>query len=162
MPTAAIILLGPSVVALAFFFVVLANPLPPNYNHRRFYRRVIISIIIVIISVIARSTVPKDSSPQVASLGLYYNCHLRAIFSIVISDYRLSVKPEREIPTIDQLKITRKPEQLNRNVVIVILEGIQYQYSSLAHKARNLTPYLAALAEEGVESLRILPRQSPL
>lgn len=151
MPNAAIILLGPSAVGLTFFFVVLANPLPPNYNRKRFSRRVIISIIIVIISIIARGAVSRDGSPQVASLGLQYNCHLRAIFSIVISDYRLSVKPERKIPTLDQLKITRKPQQLNRNVVIVILEGIQYQYSSLVDKRSNLTPYLVTLAEEGVE-----------
>jgi len=151
MPKAAIILLGPSAVALIFFFVVLANPLPPNYNRRRFSRRVIVSIIIVIISVIARGTVSRGGYPQVASLGLHYNCHLRAIFSIVISDYRLSVKPERKIPTLDQLKITRKPQQLNRNIVLVILEGIQYQYSSLADKRSNLTPYIVTLAGQGVE-----------
>ena len=151
MPKAAIILLAPSAVALVFFFVVLANPLPPNYNRRRFYRRVIISIIIVIISIIARGAVSRDGSPQGASLGLYYNCHLRAIFSIIVSNYRLSVKPERKIPTFDQIKVARKPQQLNHNIVIVILEGIQYQYSSLADERRNLTPYLLSLAEEGVE-----------
>jgi len=151
MPKAAIILLGPSAIALTFFFIVLKNPLPPNYNPKRFSHRVIISIIIIIISIIARGAVSRGGSPQVASLGLHYNCHLRAIFSIVIFDYRLSVKPERKIPTLDQLKITRKPQQLNRNIVIVILEGIQYQYSSLADKRSNLTPYLANLAEEGVE-----------
>ncbi len=151
MPKAAVILLGPSAVALTFFFFVLANPLPPAYNRRRFFSRVVISIIVIIISVVARGVVSRDGSPQVASLGLHYNCHLRAIFSIVISDYRLPVKPERKIPTIDQIKITRKPQQLNRNVVIVVLEGIQYQYTSLADKRNNLTPYLVTLAEGGVE-----------
>ncbi len=151
MPKAAIILLGPSAVALTFFFVVLANPLPPNYNRKRFFRRVIICIIVIIISIAARGTVLRDSSPQVASLGLHYNCHLRAIFSIVISDYRLPVKPERKIPALDQLRITRKPQQLSRNIVVVILEGIQYKYSSLADKRSNLTPYLVTLAGQGVE-----------
>lgn len=151
MPRAAIILLCPSAVALTFFFIVLANPLSPAYNRRRFFSRVVISIIVVIISVVARGAVSRGGSPQVASLGLYYNCHLRAIFSIVTSDYRLSVKPERKIPNIDQLEITRKPQQLNRNVVIVVLEGIQYRYSSLADKRNKLTPYLATLAEGGVE-----------
>ena len=151
MPKATIILLGPCAVALTFFFVVLANPLPPNYNRKRFFRRVIVSIIIIIISIIAHGGLSRKGSPQVASLGLHYNCHLRAIFSIVISDYRLSVEPERKIPTLDQLKVARKPQQLNHNIVIVILEGIQYQYSSLADKRSNLTPYLLSLAEEGVE-----------
>jgi hypothetical protein len=151
MPKAAVILLGPSAVALTFFFIVLANPLPPAYNRRRFFNRIVISIIVIIISVLARGAVSRGGSPQVASLGLRDNCHLRAIFSIFISDYRLSVKPGRKIPTIDQLKITRKPQQLNRSVVVVVLEGIQYRYSSLADKRNKLTPYLATLAEGGVE-----------
>ena len=151
MPKAAVILLGPSAIALTFFFIVLANPLPPAYNRRRFFNRIVSSIIVIVISVLARGTVSRGGSPQVASLGLRDNCHLRAIFSIVISDYRLSVKPERKIPTIDQLKIVRKPQQLNRSVVIVVLEGVQYQYSSLADKRNSLTPYLATLAERGVE-----------
>ena len=151
MPEAAIILLGTSAVALAFFFAVLVNPLPPNYNRKRFFHRVIISFVIITISITARCTLSKGGSPQAASLVLRYNCHLRAMFSVIVSDYRLSDNPERRIPTHDHLKISRKPQQLNRNVVIVILEGIQYQYSSLADKRNNLTPYLATLAEAGVE-----------
>ncbi len=151
MPKAAIILLGPSIVALIFFFIVLANPLPPSYNRKRFFRRVIVSIIIIVISIIARVAGFRNGSPQFASMGLHYNCHLRAIFSIVISDYRFPVEPERKIPALDQLMITRKTQQLNRNVVIVILEGIQYRFSSLADKQSNLTPYLVSLADQGVE-----------
>ena len=151
MPKAAIILLGPSIVALIFFFIVLANPLPPSYNRKRFFRRVIVSIIIIVISIIARVAGFRNSSPQYASMGLHYNCHLRAIFSIVISDYRFPVEPERKIPALDQLMITRKKQQLNRNVVIVILEGIQYRFSSLSDKQSNLTPYLVSLADQGVE-----------
>lgn len=151
MPITATILLAPSAVALIFFLVVLANPLPPNYNRKRFFSRVIISVVIVITSILARGAVSRSSSPQVASLGLHYNCHLRAIFSVIVSDYRQPVKPERQIPTLDQLRITRKPQQLNRNIIIVVLEGIQYQYTSLADKQNNLTSHLATLAEQGVE-----------
>ena len=151
MPKAAVILLGPSAVALTFFFIVLANPLPPAYNRKRFFNRVVISIIIIIVSIVARVAMSKGGSPQVASLGLHYNCHLRSIMSVVVSDYRLPVKPERKKTTLDQLKITRKPQQLNRNLIVVVLEGIQYQYTSLADKQNNLTPYIATLAEQGVE-----------
>jgi len=151
MPKAAIILLGPSAIGLTFFFVVLANPLPPAYNRKRFFSRVVVSIVIIVISILARGVVSRGSSPQVASLGLHYNCHLRAIMSVVVSDYRLSVEPERKIPTSDQLRITRKPQQLNRNIVVVVLEGIQYRYTSLADRQNNLTPYLATLARQGVE-----------
>ncbi len=151
MPKAAVILLGPSVVALAFFFAFLANPLQLVYNRKRFFSRVIISIIIIIVSVVARVAMSRGGSPQAASSGLYSNCHLRAIFSIITSDYRSPVKPERKIPTLKQIKIKRKPHQLNRNIVIVILEGIQYRCSSLSDERSNLTPYLATLAGQGVE-----------
>jgi len=151
MPIAAIILLGPSAAALTFFFVVLANPLPPNYNRKRFFSRVIISVVIVITSILARGAVSRGGATQVASLGLHHNCHLRAIFSVIVSDYRPPVKPERQIPTLDQLMITRKPQQLNRNIIVVVLEGIQYQYTSLADKQNNLTSHLWTLAEQGVE-----------
>jgi len=151
MPITAFILLGPSAVALTFFFIVLANPLPPNYNRKRFFSRVIISVVIVITSILARGAVSRGSSPQVASLGLQYNCHLRAIFSVIVSDYRQPVKPELRLPTLDQLRITRKPQQLNRNIIVVVLEGIQYRHTSLAEKQNNLTSYLATLAGQGVE-----------
>jgi len=151
MPRAAIILLGPSAIGLTFFFVVLANPLPPAYNRKRFFSRVVISIIIIIVSIVARVAVSKGGSLQAASSGMYSNCHLRAIFSVIISDYRSPVKPERKIPTLDQLKIVRKPQRLNHNIVVVVLEGIQYRYTSLADRRNNLTPYLATLAKQGVE-----------
>ena len=151
MPKEAIILLGPSAIALTFFFFVLAKPLPPSYNRKRFFSRVVVSIVIIVISILARGVVSRGGSPQVASLGLHYNCHLRAIMSVVVSDYRPPVRPERQIPTLDQLRITRKPQQLNRNIIVVVLEGIQYQYTSLADKQNNLTSYLATLAGQGVE-----------
>jgi len=151
MPKAAVILLGPSAVALTFLFAVLANPLPPAYNRKRFFRRVIVSFVIIFIGILARGAVYRGSSPQAASLGLHYNCHLRAIMSVVVFDYRLPAKPDRKMTTLNQLKITRKPQQLNRNIIVVVLEGIQYQYTSLADRQNNLTPYLATLAEQGVE-----------
>ncbi len=151
MPKTAVILLAPSAIALTFFLFVLANPQLPAYNRKRFLSRVIVSIIIVVISITARGAASRRSSPQVASLGLHYNCHLRAIISIAVSDYRRSFKPERKIPTLDQLRITRKPQQLNRNIVVVVLEGIQYRYTSFADRQNNLTPYLTTLAGQGVE-----------
>ncbi len=151
MPKASIVLLGPSAIALTFFLFVLANPLPPEYNRKRFFSRIFVSVVIIVISIMARGTVFKRGTPQVASLGLHYNCHLRALMSVIVSDYRLSEQPERRIPTLDQLMIMRKPQRLNHNIVVVILEGIQYRYTSLADKRNNLTPYLATLAKQGVE-----------
>lgn len=151
MPMTAFILLGPSAVALTFFFFVLANPLPPNYNRKRFLTRIVISLTIIVSSILVRGAVSKGSSPQIASLGLHYNCHLRAIMSFIISDSRQLFLPERKIPAFEQLEITRKEHQLDRNVIVVVLEGVQYKYTSLADSGSNSTPYLATLAEQGVE-----------
>jgi glucan phosphoethanolaminetransferase (alkaline phosphatase superfamily) len=60
---------------------------------------------------------------------------------------------KRKIPAFDDIQIAISPKQqrLNHNVVIVVLEGIQYKYTSLYDKKSNLTPYLTALAEQGAE-----------
>ncbi|MHC4533418.1 MAG: LTA synthase family protein [Planctomycetota bacterium] len=151
MPVTAFILLGPSAVALTFFFFVLANPLPPNYNRKRFFTRVVISLAIVVSSILIRGAVSKGSSPQIASLGLHYNCHLRAIMSVIISDNRQLFLPERKIPAFEQLEIKRKEHQLDHNVIVVVLEGVQYKYTSLVESGSNSTPYLETIAKQGVE-----------
>jgi arylsulfatase A-like enzyme len=151
MPKTSFILLGPSAVALAFFFSVLANPKPPNYNKKRFFIRIVVTLAVIASSILIRSAVSKKSNPQIVSLGLHYNCHIRAIMSIISSDNRQIFLPVRDIPVLENLVITRKTNQINRNVVVIILEGVQYQYTSLGDGESNLTPYLASLARQGVE-----------
>jgi len=164
MPKAAIILLGPSAIALVFLFSVLAKPIPPNYNRRLFVNRIIISLVVIVISISARGVLVRRSSPQIASVGLHYNCQGRAIMSLFLSDSgRLAkadfAKAKRNIPAFDQIKIPLKPQQINHNIIIIVLEGIQYDYTSLdksypkalRDRESNLTPYLVALAEQGVE-----------
>ncbi len=151
MPKAAFALLGPSAVGLAFFFYVLAKPKLPNYNRKRFIIRIITSVVIIIAASVARLAVVRKGSPQIASAGLRYNCHIRAITSLVFSDYRRLPKSERKVPSFDQINISLKTQPINHNVVIVILEGIQYGYTSLVDKQSNLTPFLATLANEGIE-----------
>ncbi len=41
-PIVAVVLRGPSAIALTFFFFVLAKPMLPGYNHKRFIKRTII------------------------------------------------------------------------------------------------------------------------
>ena len=151
MPKAAAALLIPSVIALTFFFFVLVKPLPPAYNRRRFIIRVVICIIIALTFVAVRPAVVRRGSPQIASVGLRYNAQLKAVISLILSDYRGLPISKRKIPSFDQLKITLTPHQINHNVVIVILEGIQYQYTSLGDKQSSLTPYLTTLSEQSVE-----------
>jgi phosphoglycerol transferase MdoB-like AlkP superfamily enzyme len=151
MPKAAVLLLAPSTIALVFFIFVLARPEPPSYNRKRFTTRVFACIVIILISVTARPVVAKRGSSQVASVGLRYNSQLRAVMSLVLPDYRRLQNPKRNIPSFDKVNITLKSNHLKHNVVVVILEGIQYQYTSLAGDQNNLTPYLATLASQGIE-----------
>jgi phosphoglycerol transferase MdoB-like AlkP superfamily enzyme len=158
MPAAAAILLLPSGVALAFFFSVLARPRPACYQPRNFCTRMVLSLLVAVVACALRGMAPNRSSEQMASLGLRYNCQLRAVTSFFRADStRLTRRDldqvKRTIPAFDELKIERSPtaHAINHNVVIVILEGIQYRYTSLSEPEEDLTPYLAILAEQGVE-----------
>lgn len=172
MPTAAVILLGPSAIALTFFFFVLAKPLPPDYNRKFFVSKILVSVIVIVISVVARVLAPSPGSIQIVSAALRYNSQLRAATYLLLSGSGRyaganPVNANRKIPAYDQLNIERtlKSQQINHNVVIVILEGIQYRYTSLTEKqARrpfatndkagvpaDMTPYLETLARQGAE-----------
>jgi len=158
MPRTAVILLGPSAVALTFFFYVLAKPRLPAYNQKRFIERIVICIVIILAAVSLRDVFSQRSSQQTISEEMRFNCHLKAITSLFFSDYGRLVgldfrNAKRTIPAYDQVQIaiSPQPRQINHNVVIVILEGIQYRYTSLAEPQSKLTPFIAALAGQGVE-----------
>ena len=151
MPAVAVILLVPSAIALIFFFFVLARPKLPVYDRKRFIARIIFCLIIVVTAVVARPAIARRGSSHYGSVGLRYNSQLRAVMSLVLPDHRQPPDPKRTIPNIDSLNIELKQQNVKHNVVLVILEGVQYQYTSLANKQNNLTPYLAALAEQGIE-----------
>jgi len=159
MPVAAVILLGPSAIALTFFFLILAKPKQPNYNPGPFAARIVICLLIIVAAVWARNaTMPRQRSSQMASKHLRYNCQLMAVTSFLLPDPSQLTRADllnarRIIPSFDELKISVIPKanRTNHNVVIVVLEGIQYRYTSLYNTSGNLTPYLAKLAEQGVE-----------
>jgi len=158
MPKAAVILLGPSAIALTFFFFVLAKPRLPGYNQKRFIKRTIICIIIILAAVSLRDVVSRRTSPHTISEEMRYNCQLKALTSLFFSaPGRLAradfANAKRRIPDFDQVQITMSPSspRINHNVVIVILEGVQYRYTSLAELRSNLTPHLASLAGQGAE-----------
>jgi arylsulfatase A-like enzyme len=151
MPAAAVILLAPSAVALAFFFYVLARPKLPVYDRRKFVTRIIFCLVIVSTAVIVRPAVARRGSSQIGSVGLRYNSQLRAVMSLILTDYRRPLDPERSIPTFDSIKAGLKQQGVKHNVVIVVLEGVQYQYTSLENRQCKLTPHLASLAGQGIE-----------
>ena len=157
-PTAAVILLGPSAVALAFFFSVLAKPQPPNYNKTRFTARIAVSLLLVLLAVVARGMPTEHGSLQIISEGMRYNSQLRAATSLLFPGSTRLTKTDyadakRKIPAFDEIQIPVSPDRrrLNYNIVLVVLEGVQYRYTSLYDRQSNPTPYLAALAQQGAE-----------
>jgi phosphoglycerol transferase MdoB-like AlkP superfamily enzyme len=157
MPIAAIILLGPSAVALAFFFWVLAKPELPKSRGRGFGYRVLFSIVLIVVSLFAQVVVGKDSTKFLASEELSYNCHLRAVTNLFFSHTNGSEKVDfsrldKTLPMYSDVSFpfSGLDAKGERNVIIVVLEGIQYKYTSLWDEAEGLTPYLAKAAGEGL------------
>ncbi len=156
MNVAALILLVPGAMAITFFFFVLVKPLPPLYNRKPFAARIIVCVMFILIAVLSRSALARRGSPSIASAGLHYNSQLRAVQSFFSADpWRLTsvdlANAQRKIPTFDQVQVKLRSKPRNYNVVIIILEGIQYRKTSLGDKQSNLTPYLADLAGQGAE-----------
>jgi lipoteichoic acid synthase len=164
MPGTAAVLLVPSVVLLAWFFPVLARGVPPKYNERRFRVRIIVSLVVALAALTCDAAVSNLGSAPVAA-GLRFNCQLRAVLAFVLPEYRHVVRGDfiratRQLPRYDEIKIEETPRRLKHNVVIVVLEGIQYDYTSLAREQGGIapqaggltggpTPYLSTLAAQG-------------
>jgi arylsulfatase A-like enzyme len=151
MPMAAVVLLVPSVVAMGFFVFVLAKPVVPKYDRKRFFIRAVISLALVCAAVGLHLGVSGQSSAQVPTVGLRDNAHLRALKSFLLPGFGSQGEPKREIPSSKEIAIVRTVSTPSQNVVMVVLEGIQYQYTSLGKPGSDSTPYLVRLASEGVE-----------
>ncbi len=156
MPLAAAAILGPSAVALIFFFSVVAKPLLPGYTPKPLLIKLLLSAVIILSSVIARPVFAAKDSARIASEEMKYNCQLRAIADII--EFRPAtqngtVRLSRRIPSCDDLPLppadSKRPSKCN--LVLVVLEGVQYRYTSLADDQNDLTPHLAKLARDGVQ-----------
>jgi len=162
MPGSAVALLLPSAVALAFFFSVLARPVPPGYDPKAFRTKIGFSLVAIIVAIIGTAAASRLGSAQITAVGLRFNCHARAVLSFVLPEYRHLVQDDfsnatRRIPLAGEVPVSLKPHRTNHNVVIVVLEGIQYRATSLAAnlvesdgERCDPTPYLATLASQGV------------
>ena len=165
-PKSAAILLLPSAVALAFFFSVLARPVPPRYRPSALRTRIIVSLAVAAAAAAAHVTVSTLGSPQITAAGLRFNCQSRAVLSFLLPQYRHLARGDfsnatRELPTADSMDLSLSPHPVRHNVVIVVLEGVQYRFTSLASRRDseaapgvaprdNPTPHLATLATQGV------------
>lgn len=151
MPVAAILLLGPSAVAIAFLFYSLSKALVPRFDRKRLFERVVVFLTIVLAALIIRQLLPQRRSPQAASAGVLYNAQAKAVMSLLIHEYRPPPNPKRKIPYHDQLTINNSDSGSRPNLILVVLEGVQFQYTSFGDEKTDLTPYMKELARDGVE-----------
>ncbi len=165
MPGAAAVLLVPSAVALAWFFPVLAKAAAPGYNARRFRVRIVASLVVAVAALACDAAVSNLGSTPAGAAGLRFNCQLRALLAFVLPEYRHVGRSDfknatRQLPRYDEVKGKGTPRQISQNIVIVVLEGIQYDYTSLAGEQGGIapqtggltggpTPYLSTLAAQG-------------
>ncbi len=161
MPVAAAILLIPSAIALALFFSILARPQVPHYDRQRLRVRVTALLGISAVAAIGNFAVSWLSPSRMDAAGLRFNCQSRAVLAFLLPEYRHLARNDfnnatREPPRYDQISVQLKPRWINHNVVIVVLEGIQYDFTSLAAEQGGIapqsggpTPCLASLAHQG-------------
>jgi len=162
MPGAAGALLVPSAIALAFFFSVLARPVPPDYDRRTFRVKIAFSLVAIVVAIVGMAAASRLGSAQITATGLRFNCQSRAILAFLLPQYRHLAREDfsnatRQLPRAKDVEVTLKPQWVHQNVVIVVLEGVQYSCTSLATsqaegdgEGYDPTPYLATLASQGV------------
>ena len=151
MPQAAISLAIPSVIAIVFFIYVMARPRLPRYTRSIFFKRIVVSLSIVLFSLVVRPYTIQHHSMNTISADLLSNAQLKAVMSLVIRDYSTVQNPTRQIPLRDQIEIGLTGNQTRQNLIIVVLEGVQYKYTSLVDDCTDSTPFLKKLASQGVE-----------
>jgi len=141
-PVASILLLGPSLIALGFLFCVLARPALRMYDRRRFCIRIGVCLAIAVAATFLRAFVGGGGAAYARSP------HVRAVMSLFHPRLEES---RRRIPYLDQVQLPMRGDPVKHNLVIVVLEGVQYAYTSLAAKENGLTPHLSSLAAQGAQ-----------
>jgi len=141
-PLASILLLGPSLVALVFLFCVLARPVLPTYDRRRFGIRIGACLAIAVGATVVRAVVGSGGSAYGRSP------HVRAVTSLFHPRLEES---RRRIPYLDQVQLPLRGDSAKHNIVILVLEGVQDAYTSLADTQNSLTPHLSRLAAQGAQ-----------
>ena len=151
MPAASMLLLLPGIIAFSFFIYVLMEIKVPRYNLKRFFFHFLVCFVISLIAIIIRPVFTKKAPTSVASVGLRYNAQIRAVKSFFFYKNKKELISARKIPTRNEVEIKVSREQQKQNIIIVILEGIQYKQAFLSNSGNGLMPYLSNLAQQGVE-----------
>ncbi len=156
MPIAAFNLLFPSALALTFFFIVLTKAPLTSHNRKLLAVKTIAFVMVIVGAVFLNYFLPQKKSVPMAAIGLRYNAQLRAVTFFFGGDAGRIIEEDlnnsgRTIAAFDEVRPGFADRQVNHNVVMVVLEGVQYRHTSLYNRSSALTPFLVKLAEQGVE-----------
>ena len=149
MPVTAVLLLSPGLLAFSFFVYVLVRPRFANYNSKLLVIRISMSFIICLLALVIRPLYVSNSSPEAISVELQYNAQIKAVTSLVRRNVRPPSDPTRRVPFYDQLELEVKDAK-KQNIILIVLEGVQYEQTSLSGHSGDLTPFLADFAKGGV------------
>lgn len=155
-PFAAVALLGPSAIALVFFFIVLAKPIIPPLTKKHIQARLIIYITLLAAAG-ATAKLSQTNADTKISAELRYNSQFKAIKSIFVNirrdnNHRDTQKNTRILPLADETKLNLQTHKYagKYNLVIVVLEGIAPGQTKFLDPNGATVPFLASLGDEGV------------
>ncbi len=157
MPVASLFLLVPGAAAIVFFVSVLVRPRFANHSLKWIRGRVVVSCVIILGLIFVRVLFNVGLVGHISSQEFVYNSHIRAVANIfsLVSRHNGSTEfsePRCHLPGSQELELVLGGNNSKQyNVVIVVLEGIQYRYTSLWNKGSGQTPFFSKLASEGVE-----------
>jgi phosphoglycerol transferase MdoB-like AlkP superfamily enzyme len=157
MPLTMILLLSPLAAATIFLAAVLVRPKLPAKNYARFIGKALTSGTLIITCAAAYTATAQEQAGQSSAQELRYNSQLKAVTSSLLNNslwqgQSTATLSRRTIPNIEQATIAPPPKTAKQhNIVLIVLEGVQYRHTSLYDKDNNLTPYLKKLADDGVE-----------
>ena len=157
MPGSAVIILGGSAILLAFFFSVIAKPVLPQYKPKRFAARIILTCMLIAATTTGRFLTKDHNSLQTVAQGLKFNCQMKAFLSLFAKNPSQLKRSDfagasRELPRFDEVVIepVAGSRSFKHNIVIVVLEGVQHRFTSLMDANTDRTPFIASLADEGI------------
>ncbi|OHB48543.1 MAG: hypothetical protein A2Y10_13450 [Planctomycetes bacterium GWF2_41_51] len=152
-PIAAFALLGPSAVALAFFFYVIAKPVVPQIEKKHIRARMIFYASFFFIASIFAIFIGDKKTPALAELR--YNSQLKAVKSLFYRNpsrrniAEFSDSNEMPFAALKPITLEHKKYAGKYNIVLVVLEGVSPLQTNFCDGSADV-PFLKKLAKNGV------------
>ncbi|AQT69619.1 Lipoteichoic acid synthase 1 [Anaerohalosphaera lusitana] len=133
-------------IILTKFFVKPSKVVKERLYHLKFAART--ALIVALIVIIQQEVKSQPRSPAICEI-LGFSSHWQAIVSSVNPGDEEKSDSGRELYSLDEVRVSAEGEQ-RPNIVVILLESVSYEATSLGDGAAGTTPNLAELAEAGV------------